>query len=361
MSHSTRYSRQLVLPGFGATAQDKLAAARVLVIGAGGLGSTVIPTLAGAGIGTIGVIDDDVVELSNLHRQPMHGMDDLGAAKTASAAETVAETDPETVVRQYPIRLTAANALELFDDFDVIVDGSDNFPTRYLANDAAVLSHLPLVWGAVSQYGGQAGVSWGDEGPTYRDLFPTPPPPGSVLSCEVGGVLPTTVGVIGSILASEVIKIITGLGRPLIGRVTTYDALSGGFRELEYARDPHASAVTGLIDYDAFCGAPTETVTASALARELEAPRPPVLIDVREPWEAQLATIPGAVLVPLGDLESRLDEFDAHLPVVAYCHLGQRSASALAILQGHGFTSARHLDGGIEAWSRDVDPSVVRY
>jgi adenylyltransferase/sulfurtransferase len=335
----------------------------VLVIGGGGLGSIVIPALAAAGIGTIGVIDDDTVELSNLHRQPMHGIDNIGAFKTASAAETVAATDPTTTVRQYPVRLTASNALELFDGFDLVIDGSDNFPTRYLANDAAALVGIPLVWGSVLQYGGQASVAWSEKGPTYRDLFPTPPPADSVLSCEVGGVLPSVVAVIGSVMANEAIKIITGIGQPLVGRVTTFDALTGGFRELAFERDPEAWEITGLIDYDAFCGMPSadETITAARLAHELDSNDPPVLIDVREVWEAAIAALPDALLVPLETLEAGIGGLDPHREVVVYCHHGIRSATALELLRSRGFATARHLEGGIDAWARQIDPAMARY
>jgi molybdopterin/thiamine biosynthesis adenylyltransferase len=244
-----RYARQLALPGFGLEAQRALAAARVLVIGAGGLGSSVLPALAAAGVGTIGVIDDDTVELSNLHRQYIHGQADIGASKVASAAGSIAALNPATRVVELEERLTSRTALELFAGFDLVIDGSDNFPTRYLANDAAAISGIPLVWGAVSQYAGQAGVAWAAEGPQYRDLFPAPPPAGTVLSCEQGGVFPTVVAVIGSIMAGEAIKILTGVGVPLVGRVTTFDALSGAFRDLAYDRDPTAGPITELIDY----------------------------------------------------------------------------------------------------------------
>ena len=351
-----RYTRQVALPGFGPAAQQKLADARVLVIGAGGLGSTVIPALAAAGIGTIGIIDDDTVELSNLHRQLSHGIADVGRAKVLSAADTVAAIDTATAVHALEARLTADTALELFAGYDLVVDGSDNFPTRYLANDAAALTGIPLVWGAVSQYAGQAGVAWAVRGPQYRDLFPAPPPPGSVLSCEAGGVLPSVVAVIGSIMAGEVVKIITGVGTPLIGRVTTFDALTGGFRELAYARDPEAIAITELIDYELFCGI-RNAITVEELASSLEEV---TLIDVREPWEAAIASLPGSTLLPLGSLETTLAGIDRSKPVVVYCHAGIRSASAVALLGENGIP-ARSLDGGIDTWSRRIDPSVERY
>lgn len=348
-----RFSRQLALPGFGADAQGRLAASRVLVIGAGGLGSAVIPALAAAGVGTIGIVDDDRVELSNLHRQLMHTVADVGRSKTQSAAETVSALNPATQVITHQQRITAANALALLADYDLVVDGSDNFPTRYLADDAGTLTDIPVVWGAVSQYGGQAGLSWAARGPTYRDLFPEPPAPGSVLSCEVGGVLPTVVATIGSLMATEAIKVITGVGTPALGTVTTYDALAGTFRSIAYAKDPTAAPISGLIDYELFCG--MVTVTPAELAARTD---DFTLLDVREPWEAEIVSLPGSRLMPLGSLDP--SALDASKPVVVYCHHGVRSASARALLTEHGFT-ASHLAGGIDAWARDLDPAMVRY
>jgi adenylyltransferase/sulfurtransferase len=405
---SDRYVRQLSLPGFGPAAQASLARARVLVIGAGGLGSSVLPVLAAAGVGsaaagsdaavaahgTIGIVDDDLVELSNLHRQYIHGTADVGRPKVASAADALAALNPETRVTVHNQRLTAANALDLFAGYDLVIDGSDNFPTRYLANDAAALTGIPLVWGAVSQYAGQAGVAWAARGPQYRDLFPSPPPAGSVLSCADGGVLPSVCAVIGAILATETLKILTGIGDPLVGRVTTFDALTGGFRELEYGPDPSAPPITELIDYDLFCGVGRsgdgtdvatgadgadgdeggrgDGISADELAAQLGS-RTIVLLDVREPWEVAVATLPGAVQVPLGSLETALRRDSADLgytniagitsgtELVVYCHHGIRSAVALATLNHAGFTAARHLEGGIDAWSRRIDPSLARY
>lgn len=351
-----RYSRQLALPGFGAGAQQRLAASRVLVIGAGGLGSTVIPALAGAGVGTIGIVDDDRVELSNLHRQVMHSTADVGRSKAQSAADTVAALNPGVRVIPVQERITAANALELLADYDLVVDGSDNFPTRYLVDDAARLSGLPVVWGAVSQYGGQAGLSWAAKGPTYRDLFPVPPAPGSVVSCEAGGVLPTVVATIGALMATEAIKAITAVGAPALGVVTTYDALGGGFRSLRYERDPGAAPVAGLIDYELFCGLADALSPAEVSARAGQV----TLLDVREPWEVAIGALPGAVNIPLGALEESLGDLDAGRPIVVYCHHGVRSAGARALLAARGF-SASHLAGGIDAWARDLDPSMARY
>ena len=380
-----RYARQVSLPGFGIEAQQALGRARVLVIGAGGLGSSVIPALAAAGIGTIGIIDDDLVETSNLHRQYLHSPADIGRSKVDSAADSITALNPEVLVVAHNERLDAGNALQLFTHYDVVIDGSDNFPTRYLANDAAAITGIPLVWGAVSQYAGQAGVCFAPGTPNYRDLFPTPPSPGSVLSCAVGGVLPTVCAVIGSILATETIKLLTGVGTPLFGRVTTFDALTGAFRELRYEADPTAAPITALVDYDLFCGIrapqvshsephsgtteePGRTVSAEKLVSELDAApegTAPVLLDVRETWEVAIAALPGAVVYPLGTLDIALErgltDLDPAEPIVVYCHHGVRSEAALHILLNHGFTAARHLDGGIDAWSRTVDPALPRY
>lgn len=382
-----RYARQLALPGFGVAGQSRLGSARVLVIGAGGLGSAVLPLLASAGVGTIGVIDDDRVELSNLHRQPIHGTRDVGRSKVSSAAETLAQLNPGVAVLPIDARLTSSTALELFAQYDLVVDGSDNFPTRYLANDAAALVGIPLVWGAVSQYSGQTGVAWAAHGPHYRDLFPTPPKPGSVLSCAEGGVMPSVCAVIGSIMATEALKLLTGIGEPLVGRVVTFDAMSGGFRELSYERDPSASPITALVDYEAFCGvrpalavgsagsavgreaeahspAPanrSDQISAEQLSGELNAGNPVTLLDVREPWEAEIASLPGSILVPLRNLEESVPELRADRLVVVYCHRGIRSERALAILRSAGITNSRHLAGGIDSWSMDVDSTVARY
>lgn len=341
-----RYSRQLVLPGFGAPAQQKLQDARVLVIGAGGLGSAVLPALAAAGVGTIGVIDDDLVELSNLHRQTIHGTEDVGNYKTTSAIESMRAINPAVRVQPHEERLSAKNALELFAEYDLVVDGSDNFPTRYLAADAASLTAKPVVWGAVSQYGGQASVALPGQ-PGYRDLFPVPPAPGTVDNCEVGGVLPTTVAVIGSVMATEVLKVLTGVGEPLAGRVTTYDALTGRFREIAFAAS--AEPVTELIDYDLFCGVGATSFEGASL------------LDVRETWEAEIASLPGALLVPLGSLPDVIDRLDPQEDWVVYCHHGMRSQQAVDYMRQHGFEHVTNLEGGIDAWAKANDPTMARY
>ena len=364
----TRYSRQLSLPGFGDEAQRRLANARVLVVGAGGLGSATVPYLASAGVGTIGIVDTDVVELSNLHRQIAHGMGDLGGSKTASLAAAVAASNPETTVIQHELWLDSGNILELLDGYDLVLDGSDNFATRYLVNDAAALAHKPLVWGAILQFSGQVGVAWADHGPTYRDLFPTPPDPTSVVNCADGAVLPGVCAAIGAIMGSETIKLVTGIGRPLIGRVTVYDALEGTFREVEYQRSPDAEEITGLIDYGAFCGTAAleaeerveNEIGPVELAERLRTGRVQ-LIDIREPWEAAIASIDGSQLIPLGMLGQSFESLDRDKPLVLYCHHGSRSARALELLRRSGFTNASHLGGGIDAFATQVDPSLARY
>ena len=348
-----RHSRQVVLPGFGVEAQARLAASRVLVIGAGGLGSTVIPALAGAGVGTLGIVDDDAVELSNLHRQTIHRTADVGTGKAASAARVVRELDPGIRVIEVTERLTAANAATIFADYDLVVDGSDTFATRYLAVDTAESAGIPLVWGSVSQYRGQAGISWGIG---YRDLFPSAPPPDSVLSCEIGGVLPTTVAVIGAVMATEAIKLLTGIGQALIGRVTTYDALTGTFREVEFGADPDALELIPVGTAADATDIPEELSPAELAALLDEV----TLLDVREPWEFDIAALPGAILVPLSSLPGAFETLDTTKPVVVYCHHGTRSENARIYLAERGLT-ASNLVGGIDRWARDVDPSVTRY
>nr|WP_308468940.1 ThiF family adenylyltransferase [Glaciibacter superstes] len=380
-----RFSRQLLLPGFGELAQRRLQAARVLVVGAGGLGSAAVPYLAGAGVGTIGIADPDVVELSNLHRQTAHSMSDIGRRKVDSLADTIASIDPEITVVRHPVRLNSGNILGILADYDLIVDGSDNFPTRYLTNDAATLAGKPLVWGAILRYSGQASVAWAAYGPTYRDLFPTPPAADEVLSCELGGVLPGVCAAIGAILATEVVKVITGTGEPLIGRVTTFDALTGRYREISYRAIPDAAPVTTLIDYEQFCGvspapaaatdtpavAPAATAASMAAAAEklptaigpgqlaelLQAGTAVQLIDVREPIEAQISRIPNDELIPLGDLLARSGSVRSDIPVVFYCHVGPRSLQAVRMMRSLGHDNVSYLAGGVNAYAI-LDPSV---
>ncbi len=372
MVDPTRHARQLVLPGFGETAQRALTTARVLVIGAGGLGSAVLPQLVGAGVATaeggrLGIIDDDVVALSNLHRQHLHTTADLGRLKVESAAERMLALDPAVRLTLYRDRFRAETALALLADYDLLVDGSDGFATRYLAADAAALRGIPLVWGSVLQFDGQVGVA-PVGGPGFRDLFPQPPT-GEVLDCATGGVLPVVCGVIGSLMAAQVIALITGVGTPLIGRVTTYNARTGRLREVAYGHDPEARTVTELTDAELEPRTEPDPgpKPAEILPRELAAVlertderAAPLLLDVREPWEFELVALPGAQLAPLGQLTDMLDALPRDRTIIAYCHHGIRSQHALQILRAAGF-DARHLVGGIDAWASEVDPAMPRY
>lgn len=355
-----RYSRQLMLPGFGEQAQRRLRASRILVVGAGGLGSAAVPVLAAAGIGMIGVADDDLVELSNLHRQLSHGVADIGARKTASLAATVRAIDPDCHVVTHDVRLSAANLLEILAGYDLVIDGSDNFPTRYLVNDATSLVGKPLIWGSILRYQGQVGVSWEGHGPTYRDLFPTPPPPEDALSCELGGVLPSLCPAVGSFLATEAIKIITGIGSPLLGRVLVYDALSASTREIRYARPTDAQPVAELIDYELFCGVDTDAddtaISAAALLARLRAGEDLSLVDVRELVEVEGRRIPGSIHLPFGEIEDGALP-DAAGELVVYCERDPRARRAVRELRARGI-DAHYLAGGIRAFV-DVGGEVV--
>ncbi|MBS1675453.1 MAG: ThiF family adenylyltransferase [Actinobacteria bacterium] len=346
-----RYSRQLMLPGFGESAQRRLAASRVLVIGAGGLGSALVPALAGNGVGTIGIIDDDTVELSNLHRQLSHGVADLGRAKVDSLADTVAAIDPDIVVHRIRERATAETLPALLADYDLLVDGSDNFPTRYLADDAARLAGKPLVWGSILRFQGQVGVAMPEVG--FRDLFPAPPDASEVLSCELGGVLASLCTAIGSFLATEVVKLITGIGEPLIGRVLFYDALTARTREIAYERAADADPVTALVDYELFCGTAASDSEPSLSAAELLrlARESDVrLVDVREPHEVALRGIPGAEALPLAVLEDGQDPVAGDGELVVFCEQDPRSRRAVRALRARGI-DARYLVGGIRAYA----------
>ncbi|MFD5864513.1 ThiF family adenylyltransferase [Agromyces sp. NPDC127015] len=381
-----RYSRQIMLPGFGELAQRRLAAARVLVIGAGGLGATVVPLLAATGVGTIGIADDDDVELSNLHRQLGHGLADVGRPKVDSLADTVAATDPEIRVVRHRERLTAANLRDILADYDLVVDGSDNFPTRYLSNDAAVLAGVPLVWGSILRFHGQVSVAWHREGPTYRDLFPVPPPPDEVLSCELGGVLPSLCVTVGALMAGEVVKLVTGVGTPLLGRVTTIDALTGRSRELTYEAIADAPEITSLIDYELFCGlepavgagseaSPRQAqdgaarsmqdvadprISAAELLRRLREGASMRLVDVREPAEAELRRIEGSELVPLGDLLMGSDPAEGDGAIVVYCERDVRSRRAVRALAERGHVDVTYLAGGIDGFAAVASEFVRR-
>jgi sulfur-carrier protein adenylyltransferase/sulfurtransferase len=370
-----RYSRHLTLPDVGLEGQTKLGAARVLLVGAGGLGSPAALYLAAAGVGTLGIVDSDVVDRSNLQRQILHGTASIGMAKTDSARERLHDINPHVSVKVFPQRLTSANGLAVIRDFDIVVDGSDNFPTRYLVNDACVLLGKPDVYGSIFQFDGQVSVFDASRGPCYRCLFAEPPPPDLVPSCAEGGVLGVLPGIIGSLQALEAIKLIVGLGHPLIGRLLLFDGRRAQFRELALEKDRDCPVcgpnptVTRLIDYEAFCGVretgngKRETVEISPQELYRERGRKPnlVLIDVREPREVEIAHIGGARHIPLRELPSRLSEIPGHGEIVTMCHHGQRSQKAREILVGAGFSNVRSLAGGIDAWSREIDSSVPRY
>lgn len=359
-----RAARQLSLPGFDEVSQRRLAAARVLVIGAGGLGSACIPYLVGAGVGTIGIVDDDVVELSNLHRQVTHTTANIGKSKTASLAQAATALDPNVKIIEHNLRLDSSNALEIFANYDLVIDGSDNFPTRYLSNDAAQLTGIPLIWGSILQHHGQVSVAWHEQGPGYRDLFPVPPAPGTIPDCAAGGVLPGLCGTIGSLLATEALKLIAGLGQPLVGKVLIYDALAASTRTLEYSRDPQAPEITGLIDYVLFCAGSlpeAAAIAAEALADALAGADAPVLLDVRNEDERAQQHIAGSLHLPLPQLEAAI-ESGAELEqipenVTVYCARGPRSQRAASLLATRGI-KANYLDGGLPALA-EVAPNLL--
>lgn len=366
-----RYARQLTLPEFGAEGQARLRTGRVLVIGAGGLGSPALLYLAAAGVGTLGVVDFDAVERSNLHRQVLHGESGLGRRKTESAAERLRDLNPDIAITTHDARLTSANALDIVSSYDIVVDGSDNFPTRYLVNDACVLTGCPLVYGAIFRFEGQASVFGVPDGPCYRCLYPEPPPPGLVPSCAEAGVLGVLPGVVGSIQAVEAIKLLAGIGTSLAGRLLLFDALQLRFRELALQKDPDCPVcgthptVRQLIDYEVFCGIEPASgeaeIGAPELANQLAGSAPPVVVDVREPHEIAIARMPDAVEIPLGTLPARLGELDPARPIVTVCHRGARSMKALELLRAAGFGRVRSLRGGVDAWAREVDPGMSRY
>jgi len=368
-----RYSRHLILPDVGVAGQRKLKSARVLLVGAGGLGSPAALYLAAAGVGTIGIVDFDVVDQTNLQRQILHGTSQVGVSKLQSAGERLRDINPNVRVETFETRLTSENALDIIRDFDVVADGTDNFPTRYLVNDACVLLGKPNVYGSIFRFEGQASVFYAKEGPCYRCLYAEPPPPGLVPSCAEGGVLGVLPGIIGSIQALETIKLILGAGDSLIGRLLLFDALKLSFRELKLEKDPDCPVcgprptVTALIDYEAFCGVGAEPsydgleVTAAELAAEWKGHPDLVVLDVREPHEYEIARIEGAKLIPLSQLPDRLGDLDGHREIVTHCHHGARSLKALEILKAAGFSKVRSLRGGIDAWSVNVDSNVPRY
>ena len=371
-----RYSRHLLLPEFGIQAQLRLKNARVLVIGAGGLGSPALLYLAAAGVGTLGIIDDDTVELSNLQRQVMHGVSDVGSSKAESARRSVLELNPLVTVVLHPVRLDAANALEIFAGYDLILDGTDNFATRYLVNDAAEILGKPYVWGSILRFDGQVSVFWGKYGPTYRDLYPEAPPAGSVPSCAEGGVLGVLCAQIGSVMVNEAIKLITGTGTTLLGRVMVLNALDMVWREIRVRKDPTAMPVTELVDYEAFCGllprgTPDDGKTGvpAVDVRELErllaersaGHRDFDLLDVREPGEHAIVSIPGAVLMPRAGILSGEQLPGRGRELYVHCKSGGRSAEVTAFLRDQGYPDVYNVAGGILEWVREIEPAKPVY
>ena len=377
-----RYSRHLIIPDVAMAGQKRLKAAKVLVVGAGGLGSPALMYLAAAGVGTVGIIDFDVVDESNLQRQIIHGRSDVGRPKARSARDSVREINPYVDVILHEERLDSGNALEIFDGYDLIVDGTDNFATRYLVNDACVLLGKPYVWGSIYRFDGQASVFWAEHGPCYRCLYPEPPPPGMVPSCAEGGVLGVLCASIGSIQVTEAIKLLTGAGESLLGRLMVYDALAMEYRSVRIRKDPDCAVcgdrptITELIDYEAFCGVVSaeaseavkgSTITVTDLAGMLEeretGERDFLLVDVREPAEFEIVAIPGAELIPKGQFPSgaALAGLPQDKPIVLYCKAGIRSAEALAVLKDAGFADAVHVGGGIVSWVNEIEPDKPSY
>ncbi|HUC59668.1 MAG TPA: adenylyltransferase/sulfurtransferase MoeZ [Streptosporangiaceae bacterium] len=373
-----RYSRHLIIPDVGMTGQKRLKNAKVLCVGAGGLGSPALLYLAAAGVGTLGVIDFDVVDESNLQRQIIHGQSDIGRPKALSARDSIKEVNPYVNVVVHEEALTNDNVMDIFSGYDLIVDGTDNFATRYLVNDACVLLGKPYVWGSIFRFDGQASVFWAEYGPCYRCLYPEPPPPGMVPSCAEGGVLGVLCASIGSIQVTEAIKVLTGIGEPLVGRLMIYDALEMNYRTLNIKKDPDCAicgknpTITELIDYDNFCGvvsadaqqaAAGSTITAADLQGMLEREDKIFLVDVREPNEYEIVSIPGAVLIPKDQILSgaALESLPQDRQIVLHCKSGARSAECLAALKSAGFSDAVHVGGGILSWINTVDPSLPSY
>jgi molybdopterin/thiamine biosynthesis adenylyltransferase/rhodanese-related sulfurtransferase len=380
-----RYARHLLLPEVGPAGQRRLKEARVLLVGAGGLGSPAALYLAAAGVGTLGMVDPDVVDLTNLQRQVLHGTSWVGRPKLDSARERLEEVNPHVRVEPHPVRLTSENALDLFREYDLVVDGTDNFPTRYLVNDACVLLGKPNVYGSILRWEGQASVFWGEKGPCYRCLFREPPPPGLVPSCAEGGVLGVLPGIVGSIQAAEALKLLLGVGEPMVGRILLFDALRMRFRELRLCKDPECPVcgehptIRELIDYERFCGVPqgSGTTNGTAMANENDVPEITptelkarldrgdrlTIVDVREPHEWEIGNLAqhGARLIPLGEVPERVEEIDPEEEIVLQCRSGARSARALRYLREQGYPRLWNLKGGILAWSDEVDPSIPKY
>lgn len=383
-----RYSRHLILPEIGMDGQRRLKESSVLLVGAGGLGSPVALYLAAAGVGRMGLIDPDVVEVSNLQRQVLHGSSGLGRPKVESARERLNDINPHVTIEAMREPFVAATAMNVARGYDLIIDGTDNFPTRYLSNDVAVFLGLPNIYGSIFRFEGQVSVFWAERGPCYRCLFPEPPPPGTVPSCAEGGVLGILPGVVGTLQATEAIKVLTGIGEPLIGRLMLYDALAMRFRELKIPKDPNCPVcgthptITEPIDYEAFCGMPAfdgsttahatndnnngsdsmavKQISVEELAKLRASGEPHTLIDVREQNEYAVANI-GGTLIPLGELEKRADEVPREGRVIVHCKMGGRSSRAIEYLQSKGYTNLENLQGGINAWAERVDPNVAVY
>ncbi|MDT4996680.1 MAG: sulfur-carrier protein adenylyltransferase/sulfurtransferase [Pseudonocardiales bacterium] len=373
-----RYSRHLIIPDVAMSGQKRLKNAKVLCVGAGGLGSPALMYLAAAGVGTLGIVDFDVVDESNLQRQVIHGQSDIGRSKAASARDSVHEINPLITVNVHEQRLDSSNVMELFGQYDLIVDGTDNFATRYLVNDACVLLGKPYVWGSIYRFDGQAAVFWAEHGPCYRCLYPEPPPPGMVPSCAEGGVLGVLCASIGAIQVTEAIKLLTGIGEPLVGGLMIYDALEMNYRKINVRKDPNCAVcgehptVTELIDYEEFCGVISEeaqqaaagsTITAGELAELLDSDKPLYLVDVREPAEFEIVSIPGATLIPKDEIlrGDALASLPQDRQIVMYCKTGVRSAETLAAVKRAGFADAVHVQGGVSAWVHQVDPALPSY
>ena len=374
-----RYSRHLIIPDVAMAGQQRLMNAKVLCVGAGGLGSPALMYLAAAGVGTIGIVEFDTVDESNLQRQIIHGQSDIGKSKAQSAKEKISEINPYVNVITHELRLDNSNVKEVFSQYDIIVDGTDNFATRYLVNDACVLLKKPYVWGSIYRFDGQASVFWAEYGPCYRCLYPEPPPPGMVPSCAEGGVLGVLCATIGSIQTTEAIKVITGVGEPMIGSLMIYDALEMSFRKVKVRKDPncplcgdHPTQVDLLPDYDAFCGVLSDaaevavkdsTISVTELASKIDANEGFYLVDVREPSEFEIVRIPGSHLIPKqGFLDGTvLATLPQDKPIILHCKSGVRSAECLAILKGAGFADATHVAGGVIAWAKQIDKSLPVY
>jgi adenylyltransferase/sulfurtransferase len=367
-----RYSRHLIMPEVTSEGQNRLKAARVLCIGAGGLGSPAALYLAAAGVGTIGIVDFDNVDLSNLQRQILHGTKDIGRGKLESASDRLHDINPQIEIELHKCRFSSENAAQLVSRYDAVVDGCDNFPTRYLSNDVCVFERKPNVYGSVFRFEGQTTVFAPHlGGPCYRCLFPEPPPPESVPNCAQAGVLGVLPGIIGMLQAIETMKLILGIGEPLVGRLLHFDALKVKFRELNLRRDPQCPVcgenptIFSPIDYEQFCGVRDQgtipEMSPHELKRRMDSGEPFELIDVREPFEYEIARIDGAKLIPLGEITERLDELSGEQPIVVHCHSGKRSAQAAQLLQQRGFANVYNLEGGIDAWSDQIDPNVPKY